>query len=67
MGTSRGSEVGGGPPRGSKSYTFVKTLMVQKFFDFDTMKNICKGDGLRKFLGPGGPLGGQSHTPSSKR
>ena len=45
--------VGGGgyplPPRGSKSYTIVKTLNLQKNFDFESMKNFLKDDGLGKF------------------
>ena len=51
-GTSRGTEGVGGeapPPRGSKSYTTVKTLNPQKIFDFENMKNFLKGDGLEKF------------------
>ena len=40
---------GGDPPRGSKSYTIVKTLNLQKFFDFERMKNFLKVNGLGKF------------------
>ena len=42
---------GGGypPPRGSRSYTIVKTLKMQKIFDFESMKNFLNGDGLGKF------------------
>ena len=49
VGISRWSEVGGGtplPPRGSKSYTIVKTLNLQKILNFETMKNFLKGVGL---------------------
>ena len=46
-------EGGGGepppPPQGSKSYTIVKTLNLQKNFDFESMKNFLKGDVLGKF------------------
>ena len=30
-------------------YIDVKTLNMQKFVDFETMKNFLKGDGLRTF------------------
>ena len=47
--------VEGGPPplryrKITESYTIVKTLNPQKFFDFETMKNFLKGDGLGRFL-----------------
>ena len=44
---------GGGTPlryrKITKSYTIVNTLNPQKFFDFESMKNFLKGDGLGKF------------------
>ena len=36
-------------PKGSKSYTIIKTRMVQKYFDIVTMKKFQKGDGVGKF------------------
>ena len=44
--------VGGGTPFfpcGSKSYIIVNTLMVHKFFDFETLKIFLKDEGLVKF------------------
>ena len=36
-------------PKGSKSYTIIKTRMVQKYFDIVTMKQFHKGDEVGKF------------------
>ena len=48
--------VGGGemgdPPRGSKSYTIVKTLNPQKFFDFESIKFFLRVMDLENFQSP---------------
>ena len=54
MDTSRWSEVGGGgvppsPTFESKSYTIVKMLNLQKLFEFESVRNFLKYDGLEIF------------------
>ena len=41
--------VASGYLQGSKSHTIVKTLKMQEYLDFETMKNFLMGDGLGKF------------------
>ena len=51
-GHMKGSKVGSSRAKGSKSYTIIKTRMVQKYFDIVTIKYFIKVMELNNFPSP---------------